>query len=202
MALNVMERRVELVWMILSKYWKVIAVAVVIGGLLTYTKIVAVERNHYKTKAETVEAKLESLIASSKAEEERLNNENAALTAKYKNTLRDANTLVTVNAKLNEENIKNAKELRDVKLSLNTIRLFNASKQSSSQEEKPATTVSGNDGTATSVAKALEEKSQTLADLMLVVNENDANHLKCIATVTEWQNFWREYERIVNAGNN
>lgn len=189
----------EIALLILKKYWAYIALIIALGGLWSYSEVVKLERNHYKNEYQEVNIKLNNLIASSKQEEERLNNENAALTAKYRNTLSDANSLVVANAKLNEENIKNAKELRDVKLSNTALRLFNASKQSASTEEKPASTVEGNDGTATSVAKALEEKSQTLADLLVIVNKNDENHLKCINTVNEWQKFWIDYTKVVNA---
>lgn len=190
----------------LKNNWKWIAVGVFILSLASYIEVIRVERDHYKSKSESVQLKLDTLVKTSNDKEAQLNADVNAITAKYKSTLADANTLVTATAKLNGENIAKDKELASVKLSLNAVRLFNASKQSSTEGNQPAKAESGNDGSTTSVAKALEEKSQSLADLLQVVNVNDANHLKCIAAVNEWQRFWADFaasvESVNNAGSN
>lgn len=182
---------------ILKANWKWIAVAIAVGGLLAYIQTIKLERDHYKKNYTVVTLKLETLVKDAKVREDKLAADNEAITKKYQSTLKDANTLTTENARINAENIKNAQELASVRLSYNAVRLFNASKPSTTKDQKASPTVSGNDGTATSVAKALEVKSQTLADLLQVVNENDANHQVCIDTVTQWQQFWTDYEQAV-----
>lgn len=195
----------EMIWLFLKSNWKWIAVVLLIISLLGYIETIKLERDHYKNKVVAIQTELDNLVTSSAIKQKKLQADVTQITDKYKSTLHDANTLVTENAKLNGENIAKDKELASVKLSLNAVRLFNASKQSTSEQDSSSTSEQGNDGTTTSLAKALEEKSQTLADLLQVVNINDANHLKCIKTVDQWQKFWSDYETAVekvNAGNN
>lgn len=193
----------------LKANWKWIAVLVAVLGLVGYIKVIQLERDHYHQQYVNAEAQITRLVDSSKIAEAQSAQDAAELTDKYKSTLATANTLVTENARLNAQNIAKDKELAAVKLSLNAVRMFNASKQSTAEEGQSTTTVSGNDGSTAATAKALEEKSQqaadtarTLADLLQVVNINDANHLKCIKTVEEWQSFWKDYSTRVEALNN
>ena len=187
----------EIALAFLKANWKWIAVGIAALSLITYIKVIQLERNHYKNEYQQVQLKLDTLVTTSKANEEHLKNDNEALSHKYANTLRDANTLVTANAGLNERNIKLDKELAATKLSLNAVRLFNASKQPASTEAVAADTKPGNDAEAAST----KVSSSSLADMMLIVNENDANHLRCIATVEQWQKFWNDYVAIVEANN-
>ncbi len=186
----------------LKANWKWIAVLVAVLGLVGYIKVIQLERDHYHQQYVNAEAQITRLVDSSKIAEAQSAQDAAELTDKYKSTLATANTLVTENARLNAQNIAKDKELAAVKLSLNAVRMFNASKQSTAEEGQSTTTVSGNDGSTAATAKALEEKSQTLADLLQVVNINDANHFKCIKTVEEWQSFWKDYSTRVEALNN
>jgi len=190
----------------LKNNWKWIALGLAIASLVAYIEIIKGERNHYKKEYQSTQLKLDTLVKSSKDRQDQLEADNVALSGKYANTLRTANDLTNIAAKLNGENIAKDKELASVKLSLNAVRLFNASKQPSTTTNQPAQAESSDDGTSATLAKALEEKSQTLADLLQVVNENDSNHLKCIATVNEWQHFWSDFaasvESVNNAGSN
>lgn len=185
----------------LKNNWKWIAIGIAFLSLIGYIKTIQIERDHYHQRYISAEAQIAKLVDSQKIAEQTLRDESAQVTAKYKDTLKTANTLVTENARLNSENIKNAKELANVKLSLDAIRLFNASKQSTAEEANSSKAVSGNDDSTAAVAKALEEKSQSLADLLQVVNTNDANHLKCIKQVEEWQKFWPDVEATVEKYN-
>jgi hypothetical protein len=184
----------ELALLILKKYWPAIAIGLVVVASLSYIKILKVERDHYKGKAEQVQQQFDKLVKTSELNEKSLKEDNAKITAKYRDTLKDSGTLIVANAKLNQENIKNAKELRDVKLSLDALRLFNASKQSTVEGQAPTVAVSGNATGASTTQEAV-----TLQDMLLVVNENDANHLKCIDQVHAWQKFWKDYQISVNS---
>lgn len=191
----------EIAWTFLKANWKWIAVALAISSLVGYIEVIKLERNHYKKQYQDIQLQLDTVRKDSKAKQDQLQADANAITSKYRSALTDANILTTENAKLNAQNIAKDKELTSVKLSLNAIRLFNASK--STDKDSVANTEQGNDGTSASLAKALEEKSQSLADLLQVVNINDANHLKCIATVEQWQKFWSDYAasvETINAG--
>ena len=179
----------EILVLILKKYWLPILLGIVVLIAFARYETVRVERDHYIKKVASLNLELKQIKddeAVKKQEQEQLA---ADLTAKYKNTLATANTLVTENARLNSENIRNAKELRDVKLSLDTIRLFNASKQDTAQDVAP--TIKGNDGNTSTTSKTSADVN--LQDLLLVVNTNDSNHLKCIRQVEEWQHFWVDF---------
>ncbi len=183
-----------LVLTFLKSNWKLIAIGVAIAAVMGYIGVLRVERNHYAAKAKSLEVLVSSLKTQAKLQEDSLKADAADLTRKYQNTLKDANTLVTVNARLNAENIKNAKELRDVKLSYNAIRLFNASKQADPNPAPQA--VEGNAGNTSPASEA------SLQDLLTVVNSNDENHLKCINALEQWQKFWPDVEAAVNRANN
>ncbi len=202
MALNVMEKNmVALALTFLKANWKWVLIGLFILGLVSYIATIKIERNHYKSEYEATEVKLAALVNSSKAKETLLDDGNKAISDRYANSLRDANSLVIANARLNQENIANAKELAAVKLSLNAVRLFNASKQSTTETSQPANTVQGTDGTTTPATETPVVTS-TLQDLLAVTAVNDANHLVCIKTVETWQKFWIDYVNNVDASNN
>ncbi len=187
----------------LRNNWKWIAVVLAIAGLLGYIETIKLERDHYKSKSNELQLQLDTAKKEADAKQTELQANADAITDKYRTTLATANTLVTENAKLNAQNIAKDKELASVKLSLNAIGLFNASK--STEQDSAPETKQGDDGKATAIAEALKESNKTLADLLQVTTINDANHLKCIATVEAWQKFWSDYEasvEAVNAGHN
>lgn len=174
-----------LAWMFLKANWKWILIGLAILSLFGYIGYLKHEAGHYKKLYG--EAKLE--IAEIKSREEAQKAAAAAITKKYED-LRVAYSMALEqrNTEL-QKRIANDKELASVKLSLAAARLFNESKQSG--DSTP--TVEVHDG-ATPTA---EEGSVTLTSIFQVVAENDKNHLRCIQQVTDWQNFWRDYEASV-----
>lgn len=185
----------ELALMFLKANWKWILPVLLLLGVITYTKTLKFERDHYKKDLDAVTLEYNNYKKQSKENQDLLKQGATEITAKYQNVLGDATKLTIENARLNAENIKNAKELRDVKLSLDAVRLFNASK---SDDSSVAETKSGNDEAPTTTK---ETPTVNLQDLLLVVNDNDANHLACIKTVETWQNFWQDYVKKVEAVN-
>lgn len=188
-------------------YWiPVLAIAIIAGLGLRY-ETVRIERDSYKVKlatatetikqAETqlIALRLEVTQANAKtATVEREAADNAAqLTSKYKNVLAAKDVVISKNEALNEQNIKQSKELRNLHLSLNAVRLFNASKQQAESGGVPASgansaaTVKGNDATTGTAGTV------TVSDAFQVVAHNDANHLRCIAKVQQWQSFWKDF---------
>lgn len=186
---------VALLMTFLKANWKPLVILVAILSLGGYIQFLRVDVEHYKTKYQNTQLALDTLVKNSKDKEDKLAADAKAATAKYQNTLRDANLLIVANAKLNAENIQNAKELRNVKLSLATVQLFNASKQSTTEANQPPTAKQG-DAPTTSTTENV-----TLQDLLLIGNENDANHLKCIKQVEDWQKLWKDTEAIVEKYN-
>ena len=179
----------EILLLVLKKYWLPILLGIIVLIAFGRYEAVRIERDHYIKKVASLDLELKQIKEDEEIKKQEQEKLAADLTAKYQNTLATANTLVTENARLNSENIKNAKELRDVKLSLDAIRLFNDSKQDTAQVSAP--TIKDNAGNTTASSKATPEVS--LQDLLQVVNTNDANHLKCIQQVEEWQHFWTDY---------
>lgn len=185
----------ELVLLFLKANWKWILPVLMLLGLFAYTGTIKLERDHYKKDLDAVTLEYNNYKKQSKENQDLLKQGATEITAKYQNVLSDATKLTIENARLNMENIKNAKELRDVKLSLDAIRLFNASK---SDDSSVADTKPRNDEAPTPTK---ETPSVNLQDLLLVVNENDANHKACIKTVEAWQGFWQDYVKKVEAVN-
>lgn len=180
---------------VLKKYWPFLLGALIIGGTLTYIKVLKVERDYYKE--QTVKAKAETkkiaqqfnkALEESIARETQLEIDNGQLTDRVLEEQRAAQEWFDKHNKAVKERIAANEELRKLKLSLDLIRLFNASKQPPGEHnEVVANTNPGNDGQAT----ATQEVTGT--ELFTVIAENDANHLKCIATVEQWQKFWTGY---------
>lgn len=185
----------ELVLMFLKANWKWIIPVLLLLGVVAYTKTLKFERDNYKKDLDAITIEYNNYKKQSKENQDLLKQGATEITAKYRSVLGDATKLTIENARLNTENIKNAKELRDVRLSLDAVRLFNASKS----DDSPATdTKPGNDEAPTA---AKEAPAVNLQDLLLVVNENDTNHKACIKTVEAWQGFWQDYVKKVEAVN-
>jgi hypothetical protein len=162
---------------------------------LTYIKVLRVEVEHYKkavvtAKAETkrVTLQFQKVVDEAEAREVQLAADNAALTERVINEQHEAQRWFDERNKELKGRIQANEELRKLKLSLDLIRLFNASKQPPGEyNQESAATVSGHDGQAT----ATQEVTGT--ELFTVIAENDSNHLKCIAVVEKWQEFWKGY---------
>lgn len=184
-----------LILTILKKNWLPICLGLIVLGTLSYIKVLKVERDHYHSQANQIAKRLALLIVAGDEQKAQLEKDKVEIEAKYRNTLKDANDLIISNAKANEENIRNAKELHDVKLSLDAVRLFNSSKQSSPADTKP-----GNVAEAPTTQEAPVNTSN-LQEMLLVVNYNDAEHLKCIKQVTQWQDWYVDVKAAVERAN-
>jgi hypothetical protein len=166
-----------------------------------------VERDHYKKQAATHTAHAKKIakqfndaLEESVARETQLEIDNGKLTDRVLEEQAAAQEWFDKHNKAVKERIAANEELRKLKLSLDLIRLFNASKQPPGEHnEDVAATNSGNDGSATAAVEV------TGTELFTVIAENDSNHLKCIKTVEQWQTFWKGYvanvERARNEGN-
>jgi hypothetical protein len=126
--------------------------------------------------------------------EQQLAAANQSITDKYREMDGKYADLQKKNLTNLRERIKNEKELATIKLTLNAVSLFNASKGDSVGQDA-TTAIAANASRAATLEK-------TLADLLLVTAENDANHIICIDTVKKWQNFWKDYSATVIAINN
>jgi hypothetical protein len=200
----------------LKANWKPIAILLFIGLLFARYETVVLERNHYQKqltadkvvlndyKDELSKAQTEIAANNQKAEADKKQAADVAteLTQKYNGALTKLNQQVDQNEALNAKNIALSKELYGVKLSLNAVRLFNASKQAASDSagvQQPGTQASptvsghGSDTGTTGIS------SSTLGDMLQVVNRNDSNHKKCIAQVKKWQDFWNDFSTKYNS---
>lgn len=187
---------------ILKKYWPVIVIGLLVTAAIGYVGVLKLEVSFWKKEAATQKASAKSIakqfndaLAEAEAKEAQLQADNADLTFQFHNTLRDYGLVIIQRDNAIKERIAANAELHKLKLSLDLIRLFNASKQPPGEhDEVPATAVTGNDGKATTPVEV------TGTDLFTVIAENDANHLKCIKTVEQWQSFWLRYvENVRNA---
>jgi hypothetical protein len=103
---------------------------------------------------------------------------------------KDAQTKIAkdaINAK-----IKANKDLADLRLSADIIRVFNESaNQGRTGTEEPSATKQG-DASPTDSTQA-----RTGTEVFGVINENNANHWTCVRQVEAWQNFWNDYKNDV-----
>ena len=184
-----------LILAILKRYWPFLVGAIVIGGAITYIKVLKMEVAHYKK--EVVEAKAETkrvtlqfqkVVDDAENREIQLSSDNAELSERIASLNNENTKLIDQHTTDIKEQVKTNEELRKLKLSLDLIRLFNASKQPPGEHnEVVANSNPGNDG------KAAATQEVTGTELFTIIAENDANHLKCIATVEKWQEFWKGY---------
>ena len=170
--------------------WKWL-VPVLAGILLAgYVSFLKVEVGHYKKQVGELNLTIATMEKEAVRKSEAYSNASDAITAKY------ADQLDAKQKELDKEKadallarIKANKELAAVRLSLESIRLFNESKQSPSNQAAPAKP--GDVGEASGAATA------TLQDLFVVSKINDENHLKCVKNLTKWQNFYSDLEQTV-----
>lgn len=164
--------------------WKLVLVGGLALAMAVYVETLRLEVGHYKGKAVTLQAQLDD------AEHRKLVAESLAaqrareITAAHADSLQKVNTALNERDKAIKDKISANEELKHVRLSLNLVQLWNASKQQ--PEAATPTAVQGNDG-KTSTTEV------TLNQLFTVSAENDKNHLKCVKQVEEWQAFWQEY---------
>lgn len=177
--------------------WKL----VLIGLAIAYVMFLRWDNHHLQTKLDAAELQIVTAQNQQKAETERQDSINRAITEKLRMETEAEVKLIAENQKLVQSKIAADEESKRVKLSNNLIQLWNASK--SPADPEVTTTKSGDAGKAspdTEVVKTTGEVvEKTLNDLFRVSAANDANHLTCIKQVNAWQVFWHDYEQGVNS---
>ena len=168
---------------LLLNNWKLIAVGLAIAAFAGYIGLL---KHKVNSLTEDLAAS-ELVIAKYKDNEEKLVRQAAEITKQHEAVLKDFNAEVTKNAKLTQDKIKLNKELNSVLVTLNAVKLFNESKSNTS----PPDAVKGDD------AETSGTPVVPLASLFSIVAENDANHLKCVKQVEEWQVFWTDFASSV-----
>lgn len=138
-------------------------------------------------------------IAAAEAREKDLQQKFTAQTAQYEGTLAKKQAEIASTQQKLQQEIKTNAQLTRVVIPDLARRLFNASAQGRDHVEVPAPDAQqGNDGKAGAAEGAAAVAPQvTLADLLAVVSENNANHRACIAQVEEWQRFWTDFVSTV-----
>lgn len=185
-----------------------IIISIAVLAALAYIGILRAEVSHYKAKDAEYTLQMNAINAQNAA----LQKSSEEITKKYNGSLDDKEQMILKSSALIAKGIKDDKELNSLRLSNNAVRVFNASKQQASNGEAATPAVKGDaSGTSavvasTSVSAGTSQVTSgtsfvTLADLLTVSNENDSNHLACIATVHEWQNFWADYVKSIDATN-
>src|SRR5574337_925216 len=119
---------------------------------------------HYKAEVTTLtqhakdlDSKIEANNKAFEAAKKQAAQDAADITAKYKDALIQKNQAIEVNSKFVENQIAQDKELASLKLSLRTVELFNASKQSASMQQPgsgPSNSESRNGGNTPSADQA------------------------------------------------
>ncbi len=178
---------------LLGKFWPEIALAIVAALVVGYIAILKTEVSHYKAKAETIQAQYDAAVAKAKSDLDTLEATNKQLSANIADTEKAWSKAQAENLKYFQDKIKNDKELAALKLSLNAVRVFNESKNPGGANSQGSTDTNAPDDGKAGTAQA------SLADLLAVSAENDANHFRCIKQVEEWQDFWTGYVKNVSA---
>lgn len=175
----------SLVLPFLKTWWKVILPVVLLLAALGYVKVLHMQIDHYKS--QVIELKAEAQIVREK--NTLLEHAATEQSKKYARQLENQLLEKQKQAKLTQERIKRNEESKRVTLSSDIVSLFNDSKPDSPAVAR----------TEPSDVSGTTSAQTTLNQLLLVSAENDANHLNCIATVKEWQNFWADFKRSVQA---
>ncbi len=168
---------------ILLSNWKMVAVGLAVAAVVGYIGLL----RHQVSSLKEDLAQTELVIAKYKASEEKLTRQAEAITKQHEAVLRNYDMEVAKNVKLTKDKIKLSKELNDTRVSLDAVRLFNESKTDSG-----ATDAKSGDATEAGSAQTVP-----LAGIFEIVAENDANHLRCIKQVLEWQSLWEDIKASV-----
>lgn len=139
-------------------------------------------------------------IAAAEQRQQEMQTRFDAQTKQYEGTLAAKQAKIDSTQKQLAQEIKTNAQLTRVVIPDLARRLFNASVEGKSHVEVPAPDAKqGDDGkTGADQGAAVAGPQVTLADLLSVVAENNANHRACIAQVEEWQRFWTDFVATVN----
>lgn len=180
-----------MIWAILpfvQQHLTAILIAIAVLVAVGYVGTIKIQKAYYKHQV----VQFEQQAKENDMKNQQLEKAAADITEKYKDSLKTNKALIDKNRKLATEKIQNDKELRDMRLSANAVRLFNDTKPSANGQN-PTATVGTNDGSTGA------NKTFTVADAFAVSAENDINHQVCIDTVLKWQNFWKDYSTRLKA---
>ena len=145
-----------------------------------------------KERADSVQLAYDTAVSKANATIATLESGAVQLTKKYEliSAEKDAQTKIAkdaINAK-----IKASKELADLRLSADIVRVFNESaNQGRTHTEDPTATKQG-DASSTNSSQGV-----TGTALFDTINENNANHWATVKQVEDWQNFWNDYKNEV-----
>ncbi len=173
----------------LGRNWKLIAVGIAILALLAYVKVLHMERDHAVAKYEKEHAAFETYKANAVAMHEAMKSSNAALTLQFKQAEIARNQAAETFRKTINERIKADEASKRIMLPPTSVQLFN-----STTTDEPDT---GQSPSAHVVNDDAAEARLTLNDLLIISAENNANHLTCINTVRDWQQFWSQFVKNV-----
>jgi len=169
----------------LKTWWKVILPVVLLIAALGYVKVLHMQIDHYKSQVIELKAEAQAVREKNTLLEHAATEQSKKYARQLENQLLEKQK----QAKLTQERIKKNEESKRITLSSDIVSLFNDSKP----DGEAAPRAEQSNVRITSTAEA------TLNQLLLISAENDANHLNCIATVKEWQNFWADFKRSVQA---
>jgi hypothetical protein len=187
----------------LKQYWLPIAIGVACLALMGYVKVLHMEIDHYKAKAVTMQLAIDAAAV----KEKQLEVAAAQITTKYHESLANQFKMQDAQGQAIHERITKNETAKHIVIPPDVLRLFNDSKPSLKLKD-PATTVKRNDGRPSPVEEdprfaddAPLAYEHSLSELLDISAYNDGNHVKCIATVHEWQHFWIDYTETYKAVN-
>ncbi len=172
--------------LLLARYWYIVAIAVLLAAL-------GGQHWFYKNEVAGLENEktvLTLFIKAANLKEQAMEEAASALTKRYHESLANQFAVQAVAGAAVKERIKKNEETKRIALSADIVSLFNDSKPATKSEATPPAVSSNAGGTGT-------PEAVTLNVLLLTSAENDANHLRCIAQVHEWQHFWKDTEASV-----
>ena len=188
---------VAIAWTFLKSNWKIVAVGLAIAFLVGYIETLRLERDHYKSKAGELQLEIDTAKAEQAKETARLQLDFDAITAAHKGTLLVKGAAIMKGFDETLKRIKAHEPSKHIPLTPDVVELFNAT---TGPDSEPSRAIernvreAGEDKTLVDqVIKENRQLSVTLNDLLVVSDENNAEHQKCIKQVEEWQVFWEKY---------
>src|SRR5690242_11628428 len=120
---------------LLSRYWPQLLIGLAVALFLGYVEYLRLDNQHLKTKVN----ELNGIISKINANNKTLADNNQEITRRYTGIIRDYNHLVDINSDNIEKRIQSDKELNNVKLTLNAVRLYNDSTKLPANTKEPTT---------------------------------------------------------------
>ena len=184
---------------------KIIVFGIIIALVAGYIGFLHLEVNHYKQKASDYESEYTTLV---KNQATRIAELEATTAAQDQQRKADADTAAKAIQDLKQSNLteikKHEEELRSCKLSDTAVSVFNSPNGTSDRPQQKDTSgkanapdVSGPSGVEKPTIQVGEQL--TLADLLIVNEENKANFEQMRETIKARQKLWQETERNLNA---